>query len=313
MNSINTHQIFMANPSQIEFRKSNNVTDNPHKYSKEQEVEDKQVATATKYMIGATILASVIAAGLAARQGAFGEKIQKIFKSSKELKAEAEKKAKEAKEKAEKKVKEEMENARSTNSSNTTRTNTRRHSNNSSNSGNTNRTRSTGSQGNTNRTNGTGSTGSQGNTNRTNGTGGTGNQGNTNRTNGAGGTGNQGNTNRTNGTGSAGRTGATGQANNARARWQTGTNTYSDSFLNEFDSISNAFDKKTSSSRTTNITNLKTEIQGLAQLLGISPLDIINKDKSVKKKLMLKFHPDRNPDDKVAEKMFKMINTLFSL
>ena len=298
MNSINTHQIFMANPSQIEFRKSNNVTDNPHKYSKEQEVEDKQVATATKYMIGATILASVIAAGLAARQGVFGEKIQKIFKSSKELKAEAEKKAKEAKEKAEKKVKEEMENARSTNSSNTTRTNTRRHSNNSSNSGNTNRTRSTGSQGNTNRTNGTGSTGSQGNTNRTNGTGSTGSQGNTNRTN---------------GTGSTGRTGATGQANNARARWQTGTNTYSDSFLNEFDSISNAFDKKTSSSRTTNITNLKTEIQGLAQLLGISPLDIINKDKSVKKKLMLKFHPDRNPDDKVAEKMFKMINTLFSL
>ena len=298
MNSIDTHQVLIANPSQIEFRKSNNVTESPRKYSKEQEVEDKQVATATKYMIGATILASVIAAGLAARQGVFGEKIQKIFKSSKELKAEAEKKAKEAKEKAEKKVKEEMENARSTNSSNTTRTNTRRHSNNSSNSGNTNRTRSTGSQGNTNRTNGTGSTGSQGNTNRTNGTGSTGSQGNTNRTN---------------GTGSTGRTGATGQANNARARWQTGTNTYSDSFLNEFDSISNAFDKKTSSSRTTNITNLKTEIQGLAQLLGISPLDIINKDKSVKKKLMLKFHPDRNPDDKVAEKMFKMINTLFSL
>ncbi len=70
--------------------------------------KDEKISTAAKYMIGATALAGVVAGGIAARKGCFGEKIQKFFKTSSELKAEAEKKAKE---KAEKEAKEKAERA----------------------------------------------------------------------------------------------------------------------------------------------------------------------------------------------------------
>ncbi len=77
--------------------------------SKAQPVKkDEKMSTAAKYMIGATALAGVVVAGIAARKGCFGEKIQKFFKTSSELKAEAEKKAKE---KAEKEAKEKAERA----------------------------------------------------------------------------------------------------------------------------------------------------------------------------------------------------------
>ena len=78
--------------------------------------KDEKMSTAAKYMIGATALAGIVAAGIAARKGCFGEKIQKFLKTSSELKAEAEKKAKEkaekeAKEKAEKAAREAKEKA----------------------------------------------------------------------------------------------------------------------------------------------------------------------------------------------------------
>ena len=78
--------------------------------------KDEKMSTAAKYMIGATALAGIVVAGIAARKGCFGEKIQKFFKTSSELKAEAEKKAKEkaekeAKEKAERTAREARERA----------------------------------------------------------------------------------------------------------------------------------------------------------------------------------------------------------
>ena len=85
--------------------------------------KDEKMSTAAKYMIGATALAGIVVAGIAARKGCFGEKIQKFFKTSSELKAEAEKKAKEkaertareARERAEQKTKETQTTSSSSN------------------------------------------------------------------------------------------------------------------------------------------------------------------------------------------------------
>lgn len=54
------------------------------------------------------------------------------------------------------------------------------------------------------------------------------------------------------------------------------------------------------------------EIRNLAKLLNTNTEQITKMDKTEYRKLSMKFHPDKNPDDKTAESCFKIVTTLFA-
>lgn len=57
------------------------------------------------------------------------------------------------------------------------------------------------------------------------------------------------------------------------------------------------------------LTDIETII--LADLFKITPEQVRNLDKSTYRKLSIKLHPDRNPDDDTALKLFEILNRLY--
>ena len=57
------------------------------------------------------------------------------------------------------------------------------------------------------------------------------------------------------------------------------------------------------------LTDIETII--LADLFKITPEQVRNLDKSTYRKLSIKLHPDRNPDDDTAVKLFEILNRLY--
>lgn len=53
------------------------------------------------------------------------------------------------------------------------------------------------------------------------------------------------------------------------------------------------------------------EVRNLAKLLGTTEEQILNMDKKEYRRLCLKTHPDKNPDDSMATQVFRILNRLF--
>lgn len=108
-------------------------------------------------------------------------------------------------------------------------------------------------------------------------------------------------------TGSTGSsTGSTGSRTTGR-KWNTGDKTYTKEYLQNLEYITELTkQKRFSVSRL-----VENDIRIIADLLEITPEQVRDLDKATYRKLMIKYHPDKNPGNEVAEELCKLIGIIY--